>query len=186
VAYGEYLFVQEATKQIETGLIECPRGLQYSAGARAETAACSRRDKLALRGRRSGLDFNLVPLTSTCSLPFELALMRRIGERRAAREGAAVPARSLARVQHPGDHLRLGDSHLDTPAGGARVDRLVVAVSPPARLVRHPCHEPPVGVRVAWPVAVASALALGNQPRGMTSPFRCRVGRRAGGWVSRR
>ena len=82
--------------------------------------------------QRPDLDLDLVALAAPGALALELGLMRRVGDRQAAGEAAAVPAGELAGVQDDRGHLALGDAHLDA-APGERAGRSSSRCDRPAR-----------------------------------------------------
>ena len=92
------------------------------------------------------LHLDLMALATPGALALEHGLMRGVGQRQAAREHPAVPARQLAGVQHRGGDVLLGDAHLDPATGERGIDGVVVAIHPHERLGRDADDVAAVGV----------------------------------------
>ena len=128
-------------------------------GARARTRSWSCRDQRVIAGQRPDLDLDLVPLAAPLALALKLGLMRRVGDRQAAGEHAAVPARELAGVQHDRGDLRSArreprrDGRRTAGRSSSRCDR-------PARTAAPGPGAPGGGRgRASWRAAAASASA---------------------------
>ena len=93
--------------------------------------------------------------------------MRRVGDRQAAGERAAVPAGELAGVQDDRGDLALGDANLDATARERGIDRVVVAID-----TQNGCCGTRTTIRRSQSGKTAAAAASARTPRSAVRPGR--------------